>query len=82
MAITFYNERGEFTRSLSGDPGFVETTKELTIDSWVDGDWFGKPFYVLEGEVVPRPENPTTLSNQVLENVPEPATIIINGTSY
>jgi hypothetical protein len=82
MAITFYNERGEFTAELSGDKPIVELTKELSTERWVDGDWFGKPFYALDGVAVPRPENPTTVSGQALENVPAPATVIINGTSY
>lgn len=81
-SISFYNARGEITSSLSGDPGIVETTKQMTEDSWVDGDWYGQLLYVLNGEVVPRPENPATLSGQTLSNVPVPATIIVNGTSY
>lgn len=82
MSISFYNERGEFTSSLSGDPGVVETTKQLTTDPWIEGEWYGKPFYALNGEAVARPENPTTVSGQALENVPVPATVIINGVSY
>jgi hypothetical protein len=82
MVISFYNFRGEFTSTLGGDPGFVETTKQLSTDSWVEGDWNTKLFYVLDGMAVPRPENPTTISNEALENVPVPATVIINGVSY
>ena len=82
MAISFYDERGEFKSSLTGDVAVIELTKELTEDPWVDGDWFGKPFYVLDGDVLPRPENPTTVSGLALENVPIPATVIVNGVSY
>lgn len=82
MGISFYNARGEFTSTLSGDAPVIELTKQMTTDPWVEGEWFGKPFYALNGEAVPRPENPTTVSGQTLENVPVPATVIINGTSY
>jgi hypothetical protein len=82
MGISFYNARGEFTSMLSGDEPVIELTKQMSTDDWVDGEWYGKPFYVLTGEVVPRPENPATVSGQTLENVPVPATVIVNGTSY
>lgn len=82
MAITFYNARGEFTAVLTGDTSVIELTKELSTDPWLEGEWFGQPFYALDGEAVPRPENPTTVSGQTLENVPVPATVIVNGTSY
>lgn len=82
MAISFYNQRGEITCELTGDKVVIDLTKELTSDTWVDGAWFGQDVYVSDGSVTPRPENPTTVSGQALENVPVPATVIINGTSY
>lgn len=82
MAISYYDKDGRITGELSGDAVAINLTKELTTQSWVDGMWFWKPVYVLDGEVVDRPENPATVSGSALENVPVPATIIINGTSY
>lgn len=82
MAISFYNSRGEVTGVVSGDECVLTTTKELSETPWVYGDFFGKPVYVLNGEVVSRPENPATVSGQTLENVPAPATVIVNGTRY
>lgn len=82
MSISFYNQRGEITGNLNGDASVIELTKEMTEDLWVEGDWYGNPVYVLDGQVVARPENPTTVSGNTLENVPVPTTVIINGTSY
>lgn len=38
--------------------------------------------YVLNGELVDRPENTAKLSGQTLANVPAPSVISINGTDY
>ena len=78
MAITFYNERGEFTAVLTGDTPVIELTKELAEDPWIEGEWFGKPFYALDGEAVPRPENPTVLDGHTLLDVPVPAKVHVN----
>jgi len=82
MAISFYNASGKITSELTGDKAVIDLTKELTTDLWVEGAWFNKPFYVVDDEVLPQPENPTVLVNQTLTNVPVPATVIINGISY
>lgn len=82
MAISFYSSRGEITGVVSGDECMLSTTKELSEIPWVEGDFWGKPIYVINGEVTNRPDNPTTVSGQTLENVPVPTTVIINGTSY
>lgn len=82
MAISFYNTRGEITYELIGDEAGIEANKQRATDPWVEGAWFGKPYYVSSGEVVPRPENPAVLSIQTLNNVPVPAQVIINGVSY
>jgi hypothetical protein len=82
MSISFYNARGEVTGVVSGDLSVITTTKELSENPWVDGDYLNKPVYVLNGEVLNRPDNPATVSGLTLENVPVPTTLIINGTSY
>ncbi len=82
MAISFYNERGEFTAVLTGDTPVLELTKELSTSLWIDGKWFGKPFYALNGVAVPRPENPASLSGFTLTSVPVPAKVHINQDVY
>ena len=80
--ISYYDETGRITGMSYSQPSTMPMIKECTTDPFVNGNWFGKDVYVLNGEVVDRPENPTTLVGQVLENVPVPATVIINGTNY
>jgi hypothetical protein len=82
MAISYYDEDGRITGEMTGDAAAVNLTKQLTTQPWVDGLLFNKNMYVLNGKAVARPDNPTTVSGQTLDNVPTPATIIINGTSY
>ena len=82
MTISFYNSRGEFTSELMGSEVGIELTKQRVPDPWVEGSWFGKPFYVVDDEAVPRPENPATLTGYTLTGVPVPATVSINDASY
>ena len=82
MTISFYNQRGEITSELFGDQVVIDLTKKLTTDAWVEGAWFGQNKYVSEGVVLSRPDNTATVSGQTLENVPIPATVIVNGSSY
>jgi len=82
MTISYYNQQGKITGELSGDLAAINLTKELTPDPWVEGSWLGKPVYVVNGEVLPQPENPTTLTGTTLTGVPVPATVYINDTSY
>ena len=81
-SISFYDSTGRITGQSDFPPSIEQMIKELTPDPWVDGAWFGKPVYVLSGEVTPRPVNPVTLSGFTLNNVPVPATVKINDTSY
>lgn len=80
--ISFYDATGKITGSAEFSPGISDMIKDLTPDPFVDGDWFGKPVYVLNGEVTDRPENPTTIAEFVLSNVPVPSTIKINDATY
>lgn len=82
MAISFYDERGEIVGNFDGDPTSVALTKQLTTQPWVEGDWLGQNKYVLDGEVVDRPENTATLSGLTLLNVPVPSTIQIGNQFY
>lgn len=79
--ISIYNSRGEIHTVLNGDDCAIQTTIENITEPWVEGNWFGKNKYVLNGEVLDRPENTATLSGLTLLNVPVPSTIQI-GTQF
>ena len=81
-SISFYNTRGEIHTSMQGDESALQLTIENSPDPWVEGDWFDKGKYVLNGDVLDRPLNPTTLSGLTLINVPVPAVVLIDGVSY
>lgn len=80
--ITQYDpDTGEMDAVLSADTPIIESTKAAN-PYWIDGQWDGDTHYVVDGEAVPRPENPTTLDGMTLRNVPVPATLTINETEY
>lgn len=81
-SISFYNQRGEIHTVLSGDAIALEVTAQQSTDGWVEGDWFDKNKYVLNGEVLDRPENTATQSGMTLLNVPVPSEIQIGNQSY
>jgi len=41
-----------------------------------------KDAYVVNGELIPRPANPTVLSGMALTNVPAPSVVYIKGARY
>lgn len=82
MAISFYDSKGEFTGTLSGDASVMAKTLEVNTKPWVAGEWFGKPYYVLNGVATAKPVNPTTVSGDTLLNVPIPAKVLINNAPY
>lgn len=69
---------GEITATLSGA---IEYQTETPVGR-VLGNWDADTYYILDDTPTPRPENPTTLIDLTLENVPVPALITINGTAY
>lgn len=81
-AITFYEPDGSITGTLQGDLVVIDLNKEITQENWIDGLWDCKKYYVLNGEAVLRPENPTTLTGFLLENVPVPSKLFINTAEY
>lgn len=81
-SISFYNTRGEIHTSMQGDESALQLTIENFPDPWVEGDWFDKGKYVLNGDVLDRPLNPTTLSGLTLNNVPVPAEVWIDRVRY
>lgn len=98
MTISFYNEIGQITGELSGDvvayvlddvkripppittPGLppFPTGKRL----WVEGAWYGKPVYVLNGEIINKPNHLFEINGSTLTDLVHPCTIAINGTEY
>ena len=82
MGISYYDESGKITGEVTGDTAAIELTKQMTTLPWVEGEWFGKPVYVLDGEVLDRPACPAVLTGSVLTDLPVPCVIDINGTKY
>ena len=80
--ISFYDSTGKITGSADFPPGVADMIKEHTAAPFVDGLWLDLPVYVVDGNAVNRPDNPTTLTGRILSNVPVPATIKINADSY
>lgn len=56
--------------------------EQLTKGNFIEGKWDAATYYVVDGEPTPRPENPTTLTDLTLNNVPIPAIITINSQTY
>lgn len=81
-AISFYELDGRIVSQLTGDEVVISSTKEMTEDLWIDGEWNGQTHYVLDGEATQRPINPATLDNLTLSNLPVPCKISINGTEH
>jgi hypothetical protein len=48
----------------------------------VDSVYHPIDFYVKDGEVVPRPENPAVLDGMFIRNIPENSTLLIEGVQY
>jgi hypothetical protein len=80
--ISYYLPNGAITGILKADPKSMELNKQVATDPYIDGEWDCQVYYVTNNQATLRPENPTTVSGQILENVPVPATVIVNGTSY
>lgn len=81
-SISFYNDQGSFTGELSGDEIVINLNKELSEFEWIDGSWYGKPYYVLNGEATLRPACPAVLDGLILSDLPVPCVLDINGTQY
>jgi hypothetical protein len=87
LYISFYNATGKFTGQSSCEESLMPMVKEETakipnLDPFIDGDWFGKPYYVLDGVATLQPENPAILSGLELTSLPVPSIININKVDY
>ncbi|QTC00242.1 hypothetical protein JYG33_01855 [Alcaligenes sp. SORT26] len=81
-SITFYNENGEITGSLSGPPGIIEANKELSSESWVEGKYSDESYYVIDGAVKAREEMKAVLHDTTLRQLPMPCEVFINQSVY
>lgn len=83
MIITFFDSTGKITGRAGAQETVMEVIKEMAVMPFVEGDYFDEKDtkYVVDGVVVPRPENPSTLVGLDLANLPIPSEIIINGSS-
>lgn len=85
--ISFYDPTGKITGTASASLSVMEMIKEQNPNvpnsqPFVDGEWFDKGVYILNGEVTDRPVNPLIVSDNVLSGLIHPCTIAINGTEY
>lgn len=81
-AITFYLPTGEIDSVLTGDQSVINETIKISELDWVEGYFYDMVYYVLNGQAVERPVNPTLLTGLTLTNVPYPCKIVINQTEY
>ena len=63
------------------EPGFPEANENETTGV-VDGAYDGITHYILDGELMERPDSPVTRTDLTLHDVPTGATLFINGESY
>lgn len=81
-SISFYDEQGRITATLTSDPATVQLNREHADKPFVEGDYFGQPVYVAGGVVLAQPDNPAHLDGTVLRDLPVPCTITVNGVAY
>jgi len=85
--ISFYDTTGKITGMASAEPAVMEMLKEHSVDipnaqPFVEGEWFGKDVYVVDGTVIDRPACPATLDGYTLNSLPVPCEIKVNDSSY
>ena len=83
MDISFYDSTGKIT----GSAFIKDDLVNMVIDHvgtapHVEGNYWGKPVYVLEGVITNRPVNPVTLVGHNLSNLPIPSKIRIRTQTY
>lgn len=81
--VVYKEVSGEILKTLF----MPETDVHMNYDEeggerYITGEGYYERHYVHEGEIVPRPENPTVLEGQVLIDVPSDSMIRIDGMSY
>ncbi len=81
-AISFYEPNGAISAVLQGDQIVIDANKVAATESWIDGLWDGKKYYVLNGVATLRPDCPAVIDGLILSNLPVPCVLDINGTKY
>ena len=79
--ITFFDNEGMILHTLQGSRIAIELNKSMN-PNWVDGQWDTDKHYVLNGEPINRPVNPTQMDELTLINLPVPCKILINDNQY
>jgi hypothetical protein len=81
MYITVYNDLGAITSIVNLMDDIYDTVLE-TLPQHILGNYSSEYYYVKEGTPLPKEQPLITYSNSTLYNVPVPAIITIDGTSY
>jgi len=90
MKVSFYTRNdppegqypGQFIQTLEGPLDLVIEPSAAAIGlPYIEGD-YGALHYVVNGQVLPRPDCPAVLDGSALANVPAGSVIIINGQGY
>lgn len=81
-SITLYDSTGRICGVISAPDEALDANKTMPGCSWIEGKFNAATHWVDNGEVLPRPTNPTELLGFVLSNVPTPATIKIDAEEY
>lgn len=85
--ISFYDAAGKITGMASAEPAVMEMLKEHSLDipnaqPFVEGEWFDKGVYVVNGVVTDRPACPAILVANTLNGLPVPCEIKVNDSAY
>ena len=80
--ITFYLPNGKIDYFLTGEQSVIDSTIKNSNGNYVQGIWDGETYYVENGQSTPRPNNPATLDNLTIRNLPVPCKIQINSSVY
>jgi hypothetical protein len=80
--VTYYDK----STGVLGEAWFYpsQESKDLNVQGrdYVDGKWDNRTHYILNGQPTERPASPVTRTDLTLFDVPNGATLWINGVSY
>lgn len=78
-SITYHDETGRITGVLTATSNTMEPNM---VGLWVYGAGDTDLEYVHNGEIVARPIQRTEVNGQILQNLPAPCEIDVNGETY
>ena len=77
-----YNSKGEILKNISCPPSLI-SIQIMDQEHYLEHELVNDDeFYVVNGEVVPRPTFSESISGTTISNLPIPTTITTNGNSY